>query len=285
MTQDLPSLTLLGPLALRIGAERQKLPFAGRTRRLFVFLAGHANCAVRRDTLIDELWTDTIPPRAQSGLNTALWRVKQGLRPFAGFAVQSIDDLVRLDVTEPARIDSDQLEQALAALSGGARLGEVEYVRLLTSVKLCRGPFLDGCSDHWVLPLRERFAALHIRALTLLMRDRAARGDFDSALDHGRAILALDGLREGTQREVIWLYALNGQRAQAILQFKALTRLLREELGIGPMPETIALYEKIARAEDSVLRLAETALKGGRLEPSMVPAVCLNSADQDVKRH
>lgn len=275
MTHELSAMTLLGPLALRVGATRQKLPFAGQTKRLFVYLAGHANVSLRRDHLLDELWADLPPSRAHSGLNTAIWRIKQGLKPYTGFAIQTLDDLVRLTVESPARIDSYQLERAVTQLAIGAPLSPEDHDRLLTSVSLCRGPFLDGCSDHWVLPLREKFKALHIRALKLLMRDQAARGDYDAALDHGRAILELDGFREGTQREVIWLYALNGQRAQAIAQYHDLARLLDQELGIDPMPETVALYRKIAHAKDSVVRIATDMLREDRIDTSAVPAVCL----------
>ena len=72
MTENQPTMTLLGPLALRLGPARQKLPFAGHTKQLFVYLAGHANLGIRRETLLDELWSDVAPARAQSGLNTAI---------------------------------------------------------------------------------------------------------------------------------------------------------------------------------------------------------------------
>ncbi len=281
MTDALLAMTLLGPLALRIGAARQKLPFAGQTKRLFVYLAGHANISLRRDILLEELWPDVVPARAQSGLNTAIWRIKQGLKPYAGFAVRTFEDLVRLSVESPVQIDAQQLERAVTEVPAGALRPE-DHDRLLTSVSLCRGPYLDGCSDHWVLPLREKFAALHIRALTLLMRDQAARGDYDAALDHGRRILELDGFREGTQREVIWLYALNGQRAQAIKQYHDLARLLDQELGIDPMPETVALYRNIAHAQDSVVRIAADMLRERLIAATAVPAVCLALAGETV---
>lgn len=271
-------MTLLGPLAIRIGPRRQKIPFAGRTRRLFIFLAGHANVSVRRERLLDELWPDVIPERATSGLNTAIWRIKQGLSSFPGFAIETVDDVIRLAVDHPARIDCHILESCVSeATCPGVpvKLPQEHYLRLLTIVKNCCGPFLDGCSDHWVLPLREKFGALHVRALTLLMRDRAARGKYDAALEHGCAILELDAFREGTQREVMWLYALNGQRAQAIMQFRMLSNLLEHELGIDPMPETVALYQKIAHAQDSIADLARLSLGQGRLDPALVPAVCV----------
>jgi len=276
MTNDTPVMTLLGSPAVRAGNRRQKLPFAGQTRRLFVYLAGHANLGVRRDCLLEELWTDIVPSKATSNLNTAIWRIKHGLNPIRGFAIESVDGVVRLEVSEPATIDCHVLESSVAEAaftSESAKLTDGQYERLLKAVENCKGPFLDGYSDHWVLPLREKFAALHIRALTILMRDRAACGHYDAALEFGNDILRLDSFREGIQREVMWLYALNGQRAQAIVQFRRLSDLLAREMGIEPMPETIALHGKIVHTQDTIARLARHSLKEGWLDPLIVPAV------------
>ena len=116
-------------------------------------------------------------------------------------------------------------------------------------VRECHGDFLDGCSEHWILPLREHFGSIYIRALNFLMRDEAARNNYENALDYGREILAIDPFREGTQREVMWLYAMNGQRARAIQQFNALKSLLDQELGLEPTSDTRELLENITRPD------------------------------------
>jgi DNA-binding SARP family transcriptional activator len=43
----------------------------------------------------------------------------------------------------------------------------------------------------------------------------------------------------------MWLYVLNGQRAQALRQFREFRCWLKRELEIEPMPETRALYDHI----------------------------------------
>jgi DNA-binding SARP family transcriptional activator len=58
-------------------------------------------------------------------------------------------------------------------------------------------------------------------------------------------LLAADPARETTQCEMMWLYVLNGQRAQAVRQFQDYRSWLRCELDIEPMPETKALYAHI----------------------------------------
>ena len=55
-------------------------------------------------------------------------------------------------------------------------------------------------------------------------------------------------LREDVHRELMQLFVLNGQRAHALRQFEHCRELLRRELAIHPMRETMALYQKIANS-------------------------------------
>lgn len=279
MEDETTTLSLLGPFAIRRNNRRQKLPFAGQTRRVFVFLAGHANFGLRRDVLLEELWPDCDPAKAGSALNTAVWRIKQGLKGFDGFAIETLDDIIRLSVAPPATVDTHLLAtttREAAQFSQSPKLPDTLYQRLSAITGNIRGPFLEGCSDHWVLPLREEYNAVHIRALTFLMRHQAAQGNYDQSLDHGRAILALDPFREGTQREMMWLYAFNGQRAQAIRQFLQLKVLLGTELGIDPMPETQDVYTRISNARDSIESLARSGTEMTRSSSNLVPTICLD---------
>ncbi len=255
MTDSGSLLTLMGPIALRRAGIRRRLPFAGATRRLFMLLAGHANSALRRDLALDTIWPNEAAGRAGSALNTAVWRIRGVLADLPGVDLEVIDDTLRLAVEPPARIDAHELEAAVqfaCPQHHGSGLTESGRVRLQAAAAECRGAFLEGCSDHWVLPLRERYAALHIQAMSMLLRDAAAQGDYETALQHGRRIIELDPFREGTQREVMWLYALSGQRARAIRQYRELRDMLARELAIAPMPETQALLRRITEATQSL---------------------------------
>jgi DNA-binding SARP family transcriptional activator len=243
------SISLMGPFALRLGVARQRLHLAGNTKRLFMLLAGHFNRGLRRERIVDEIWPEVPPDRAASALNTGLWRIKQCLAAHDGLTLTCIDDVVRLDVRAPAAVDAEALERATTAVRAwpsGEPLDPALRRPLAETVAHCRGDFLEGCDDHWVLPLRERYATLYIQALIALMRDAAALAEFDGALCYGRRILEIDPFREATQREVMRLYMANGQRARAVTQYLTLKAQLEAELGIEPMSETTALFVEIA---------------------------------------
>jgi DNA-binding SARP family transcriptional activator len=251
MTSDDVSLSLLGVFALRRGGVRQRLMFAGSTKRLLMLLAAQANHGLRREQVIEEIWPDSRPQRGASSLNTALSRLRTGLAEYPCLTFEVIDDVIRVCVAPPAWIDATELEAAVAAvppLEGPAKLCPALRARLDRIATTCPGEFLEGCDDHWVLPLRERYSTLLIQALTFLMQDAGLLGTYERGLALGRRILARDPFREGVQRTMMQFYVLNGQRAQAIRQYQSLHEQLKRELGIAPMDETTALHEMILRA-------------------------------------
>ncbi len=82
-------------------------------------------------------------------------------------------------------------------------------------------------------------------ALKLEAERRAAAGDYDGALEAARRLLALDTLNEEAHRLLMRLYALNGEQGAALRQYRSCVRVLEQELGVTPLPETAELYRAI----------------------------------------
>jgi LuxR family maltose regulon positive regulatory protein len=56
---------------------------------------------------------------------------------------------------------------------------------------------------------------------------------------------AQDQYYEVAHREIMRCYYRQGDRAAAIRQYQTCARILREEMGVNPMPETEQLYQQI----------------------------------------
>ena len=84
----------------------------------------------------------------------------------------------------------------------------------------------------------------------------SAEGAYAQAIGHARHWLAVDPLREEAHRWLMQLHAATGARDAALRQYREAVRILDEELGVGPLPETTALYE---------------AIQEGRIVPAVVP--------------
>jgi DNA-binding SARP family transcriptional activator len=84
-----------------------------------------------------------------------------------------------------------------------------------------------------------------------------------AGIDYATRLLALEPWREGAHQDLMRLLAGSGQRGAALAQYETCRRVLAEELGVEPGPETTALYERI---RDGDLGRGEETLRSGGAE-------------------
>ncbi len=262
----------LGELRIHRAQSALTLPISGKTREVLAYLLFNANKAIRRTSLSSLIWTDRDERRSRANLNTALWRINRALKTadikeidlkVSGDALTlSLDQAVFIDI----RVLEASVRDALAAFAGvdKACLSSGLRAALLDIfVPECEG-FLQDLDSEWVLVERERLFNLQIRGLTLIMRDFAESGRFEEALEQGQRVLRMDPLHESVRRQVMWLHVLCGHQGNAIRQYRECARVLKDELGVSPMPETRALYEYIL-ARSSAVKAAVVERRGGGL--------------------
>lgn len=124
--------------------------------------------------------------------------------------------------------------------------------RLEEAVRLYRGEFLaclnfKDCNDfdEWQYFQREEAAQELAAALRRLAEGYASVGDMQKAIHYARRWLSMDLINEDAHRLLIQTYARAGQRGAALRQYEECRRVLWEELGQPPEPETTALVDKI----------------------------------------
>lgn len=237
---------LLGPVAIHHRGKPVDSALTGPARDLLVYLLLHHGTRQPRDQLMDGIWPEARAP-SKTAFSTTLWRLKRFVDQTPGVRLDAAGDALRLTLGPRSRIDFADLRAAVAALDPTKPLPLPRDLaaRLTRSVRDWRGPFTLCADSDWALVARERFHADYLRALLALMRDAAARKDFEGALDHGLRILVEDPYRESVHCEVMWLLVLTGQRARAIARHRSFVTLLSREMGIGPMAETQALHAYI----------------------------------------
>lgn len=266
---------LFGPFEVEVGGRPIHLGIGGVTKSLLAYLISRAGMPERRERLADIFWPDATPCKARSAMNTAIWRLKKALSPYPALNLECFEDTVCLRISEDIQIDAanlvTQLKTAQANLGPDLTIPQDLASGMADCVRKYRGQFLDGIDAHWALVERERYLNLYIRALMILLHDAGERGNYEKALDYGRRILAEDPFRESIQREMMWIYVMNGQRVQAIIQFQDLAAKLDEELGIGPMTETVALFTHILNGISAQSELTQVEPPKSR-QPSVLPS-------------
>jgi DNA-binding SARP family transcriptional activator len=99
----------------------------------------------------------------------------------------------------------------------------------------------------WAVERQEELRRAYQEALLLLGRLLADQDRHAEATDAYRAAIAHDRLLEESHRGLMRSQEAMGERGLALRHYEGLVRLLEDELGSAPAPETSALYEELRR--------------------------------------
>jgi predicted ATPase/DNA-binding SARP family transcriptional activator len=268
---DALHIELLGGLRVTLGDTPVSGFVSSKVPALLCYLAVTGRPHFR-PALAALLWGELPDADAAANLRQALANLRRLLEPHLLITRQT----VAFNAAAPYSLDTQSFERELAALG---KLEDAHAALALPSADLLdalqravdryAGDFLAGLRvrdaptfEEWMLAQQERLRELAQRALHVLATQHAARGEYSAAIASVTRLLALDPWREEAHRQLMLLLARNGQRAAALTQYEVCRRVLRDELGVEPMPETTALYERI-----------RTALPAGRSAVPIAPTV------------
>ena len=177
-------------------------------------------------------------------LNTAIWRLRRQLEP-DGVARESVltsaDHVLRVAEECDVWVDVLEFESINARLTGFGRWAEGDAGLARRALELYRGDFLQGQFTEWALAERARLADQHFQLLIRLAQWHQHRGEPEEALPYAQTAVDVEPLREDLHRLVMQLYAAAGLPQLAERQLQKCRLVLAEELGIEPLPETVAV--------------------------------------------
>jgi DNA-binding SARP family transcriptional activator len=84
---------------------------------------------------------------------------------------------------------------------------------------------------------------------------------YEDAATWATAILKVNRYDESAHRQLIQIYAAQGRRSEALQQYQRCECLLREELGVAPLPETRHEFQKVFTSESFSTDAAEIQRK------------------------
>jgi DNA-binding SARP family transcriptional activator len=158
--------------------------------------------------------------------------------------------------------------------------------QLEDAVRLYKSDFLAGFTlpdcpafDEWQLLQTEALRRDLSGALDQLVHIYEAHNDLTQAIAYAQRWVELDPLHELSQQKLIALYARNGQRAEAYHQYHTFKRLLAEEIGVEPQPETQQVYEQIKK--HSYVRSLATPTLSKKPEGEVHGLIARNSSPED----
>jgi YVTN family beta-propeller protein len=228
--------------------------FPGRQGRLlFACLVTEQGRPVPRVELAEALWGDAPPVTWEKALTVLVSKLRTVLAECGldgSTALTSAFGCYRLSLPDAAWVDviaaADAVRDAEAALAAG----EAERARAfaLEASSLARSQFLPGEDGEWVDQKRRELTDVRRRALSCLSEACVQSGDEAQAAKWAEEAIAIDPYRETAYRRLMKAYAAAGDRAEALRVYERCRRLLADELGAYPSPETDAVYRELLAA-------------------------------------
>ena len=249
----------LGAFDVQLNAKAVSAFPTDKIRALLVYLALEPGQPHRRETLATLLWPEMEQSAALANLRLALHRLRETFeRVQAGVGetlLHSTRQTLQLDPLV-TMVDVNQFQKLLTACTTHVHAELVRcaecHTRLMQAVALYGGELLAGFGlpdapafEEWLLLRREHLHQQAMVALHTLVQSYEQQGDDLQAHHYARRQLELDPSREEAHRQLMRSLARRGLRNEALSQYESCRRILHQELGVAPDPETVALYEQI----------------------------------------
>jgi DNA-binding SARP family transcriptional activator/pimeloyl-ACP methyl ester carboxylesterase len=230
------------PVSLRLQKELALLVYLAETARPHTRMA-----------LATLLWPESDQRRALAALRRTLHEVKVDL---GEGALEVTPYIVRVHPDAALWLDTRQFTDAARQCAGHMHAPDAPLAScvdaLEAAVRLYQDDFLAGFSlpdspafDDWQFFEREGLRAECLRVLSQLTTYYERSGAYDQAIEMAQLWLAREPYHEPAHRALMRLYALTGQQAAARRQYETCRRILGEQLGAEPHPETERLYRSL----------------------------------------
>lgn len=256
-------LKLLGGVYVLDGAAHRRIEPSLAAVLAYLALRGRTH----KYRLAGWLWPEAGETAARANMRQLLRRVRLTLGPefLLGTREIELNPHVRVDLLDFQRqVEAGQFSGGLS--HQGDLLGHLTF---------------DGAPDvsEWLESERERLLQLRLRAALGASEALRQTGQLGEALLHAQHALDLEPLSEEATRQVMTLRHGRGDRGAALQAYGRLEQLLRDRLGVEPLPETQALAQAIR--QDQSARPGPRAWVHAVSEPAALPV--LVGREQELK--
>jgi len=245
---------VLGPLAAR-RTDAEDLVLGGlRQRAVLARLAIAGGETVPVDRIVDDLWDGEPPPSGVSNLQSYVSNLRRILREGDHVLIERSGGGYRLEV-EAVDLVAQRFESLVAGAAG--QPAATRIAALDEALALWRGPALVEFADQaWAEAEASRLDELRLSAVEARFQAMLDAGQHAMAVPDLEAAVAEHPLRE--QRTALLVLALyrSGRQADALRAYERTRAHLAEELGLDPVPELVALADRVL-AQDPGLALVE----------------------------
>ena len=214
-----------------------------RARNLLKLLTLTPDHRLHRDQVIEALWANSDLAAAANNFHQTLYAARRVLEA-AGASVLALEDgILSLAQTDgqALTVDLERFETA-AAYAKDAK----DPRTYQDALAIYSGDLLpDDLYEEWTISRREALRLTFSQLLLDMARLHKNRQEYPQGIAALQRLLSVDPSHEEGHAGLMRLYALNGQRQQAIRQYQTLCEVLCQELEAEPSQSTSSLFELI----------------------------------------
>ena len=206
-----------------------------------------------RHELAEALWGDDPPATWEKALSVLVSKLRGALAQTgidAAAALTAPHGCYRLDLPRGSTIDVLEAEHAARAAETFLASDELEQASATATLSqsLLGGSFLPGDNGSWVEGKRRELAEVRARALSTLAEASLRSGKVQESARWAEQLVEAEPFRESGYRHLMAAHIAAGNRAEALQVYERCRRLLAEELGAYPSPETESIYRGLLEA-------------------------------------
>ncbi len=247
------TIKMLGPVEVLREQGRELAPDAwtlSRTLKILCFIASRRNHRATKDSIVETFWPDTRLEDIDKNFWPTISYIRRALNSNQDVKKNFIryrESAYYLNPEFSYRFDCEEFEKLIALAHERPREGDTGgfAAAARSAVEMYRGDFLEDVYDNWVDEPRGYYQSLYLATLKELADHHHRAGENDQSIGYCKMILKRDAYREDVHRRLMDSFARVGNRAAVREQYENLKTLLREELGVDPLPETVATYKKL----------------------------------------
>ena len=225
-----------------------------KSKALFQILLIEPGKLVPTDQLLEHLWPDLPPKKGKNNLWVTVSQLRRVLEPNLAARARSAYILKQgegyyFNTESDYWLDSEAFASSLIPSHSTPSLNERTQA-LEAALTLYLGDYMeDEPYAEWAQLPRMQWRRRYKQLLTELSEIYGKNGNFEKAITLSRTILTLDKTNESTYRFLMQCHASMGNRGAALNVYHEAMQVLKDEIAVAPMPETVELAHQIEKSD------------------------------------
>jgi two-component SAPR family response regulator len=236
------SIKALGRTQVKIGEQQVKLA-AWKTqsvRDLFFFILQHMDGVIKED-IGEVFWPEADQQTIRLRFKNSIYRVRHAL---GTESVTLVDEAYRFNRTLDYDYDVEDFLQEIFSAQSTDEQG-VKTLHYKNAMALYRGPYLPKVDYEWVLTQRENLHQKFLDAASNLIDLLIETKQYQQAIAYSQRAIEIEPCSEAAHRSAMIAYSAMGDKAGMVRQFDKCKKLLLNDLGVTPSPQTENLYRTL----------------------------------------